>query len=75
MVSVHVSLKLQPRPQGLLLDDFQNGGSFGESRGKGWTNSPADWPIYTNKLIGLNNSKKINMANVSVSSLLLVPRP
>ena len=27
---------LQPRPQGLLLDDFQNGGSSGESPGKGW---------------------------------------
>ena len=26
----------QPRPQGLLLDDFQNGGSSGDSPGKGW---------------------------------------
>ena len=26
----------QPRPQGLLLDDFQNGGSSGEDPGKGW---------------------------------------
>ena len=26
----------QPRPQSLLLDDFQNGGSSGESPGKGW---------------------------------------
>ena len=26
----------QPRPQGLLLDDFQNGGSTGEDPGKGW---------------------------------------
>ena len=41
----------QPRPQGLLLDDVQNGGSSGEDPGKGWTNSPADWPIYANKLI------------------------
>ena len=57
----------QPRPQGLLLDDVQNGGSSGEDPGKGWTNSPADWPIYANKLIGLNNPKKINMANVHVA--------
>ena len=27
---------MQPRPQGLLLDDFQNGGSSGEDPGKGW---------------------------------------
>ena len=27
---------LQPRPQGLLLDDFQNGGSTGEDPVKGW---------------------------------------
>ena len=27
---------LQHRPQGLLLDDFQNGGSAGEDPGKGW---------------------------------------
>ena len=27
---------IQPRPQGLLLDDFQNGGSSGEDPGKGW---------------------------------------
>ena len=26
----------QPRPQGFLLDDFQNGGSSGEDPGKGW---------------------------------------
>ena len=26
----------QPRPQGLLLDDFQNGGSTGEDPGQGW---------------------------------------
>ena len=26
----------QPRPQGLLLNDFQNGGSSGEDPGKGW---------------------------------------
>ena len=26
----------QPRPQDLLLDDFQNGGSLGEDPGKGW---------------------------------------
>ena len=26
----------QPHPQGLLLDDFQNGGSSGEDPGKGW---------------------------------------
>ena len=32
--------------------------------GKGWTYSPADWPIYTNKLIGLN-PKKMNMANLA----------
>ena len=29
-------LTTQPRPQGLLLDDFQNGGSSGEDPGKGW---------------------------------------
>ena len=27
-------IKIQPRPQGFLLDDFQNGGSSGESFGK-----------------------------------------
>ena len=27
---------MQPCPQGLLLDDFQNGGSSGEDPGKGW---------------------------------------
>ena len=27
--------KQQPRPQGLLLDDVQNGGSSGEDPGKG----------------------------------------
>ena len=26
----------QPRPQGLLLDDFQNGGSSAEDPGEGW---------------------------------------
>ena len=26
----------QPRPQGQLLDDFQNGGSSGGDPGKGW---------------------------------------
>ena len=26
----------QPRPQGLLLDDFQDGGSSGDSPDKGW---------------------------------------
>ena len=30
------SLADQPRPQGQLLDDFQNGGSSGEGPGKGW---------------------------------------
>ena len=28
--------RAQPRPQGLLLDDFQNGGSSGQDPGKGW---------------------------------------
>ena len=28
------SLLAQPRPQGLLLDDFQNGGSTGEDSGQ-----------------------------------------
>ena len=30
------TVQAQPRPQGLLLDDFQNGGSTGEDPGKGW---------------------------------------
>ena len=31
-----IPVLLQPRPQGLLLDDFQNGGSSGEDPEKGW---------------------------------------
>ena len=49
-------LRIQPRPQGLLLDDFQNGGSSGEDPGQCWTNTFVDWPIHTNTLIGLNAS-------------------
>ena len=30
-----LTVSLQPRPQGLLLDDVQNGGSSGEGPGKG----------------------------------------
>ena len=35
MVALNLSgsKKFQPRPQGLLLDDFQNGGSSGEGPG------------------------------------------
>ena len=33
---LNLVLKGEPRPQGLLLDNFQNGGSSGESPGKGW---------------------------------------
>ena len=32
----------QPRPQGLLLCDFQNGGSSGEDPGQRWTNTFVD---------------------------------
>ena len=32
----HIPANRQPHPQGLLLDDFQNGGSSGESPSKGW---------------------------------------
>ena len=52
----HERLLNQPRPQGLLLDDFQNGGSLGEDPGRCWTNTLVDWPIHTNTLIGLNAS-------------------
>ena len=31
-----ITEKGQPRPQGLLRDDFQNGGSSEEDPGKGW---------------------------------------
>ena len=34
---------LQPRPQGLLLDDFQNGGLSGEDPGKGWITWYKNW--------------------------------
>ena len=36
LLTTAYSLMLQPRPQGLLPDDFQNGGSTGEDPGKGW---------------------------------------
>ena len=35
MAAIHTP-NIQPRPQGLLLDDFQNGGSTGEDPGTGW---------------------------------------
>ena len=46
----------QPRPQGLLLDDFQNGRSTGEDPGQRLTNTLVDWAIHTSTLIGLNRS-------------------
>ena len=51
-----LSVNFQPRSQGLLLDDFQNGGSSEEDPGLCWTNTFVDWPIHTNTLIGLNAS-------------------
>ena len=51
-----LSVNFQPRPQGLLLDDFQNGGSSEKDPGLRWTNTFVDWPIHTNTLIGLNAS-------------------
>jgi len=33
----------QPRPQGLFLDDFQNGGSSGEDPEKGCQNLQKSW--------------------------------
>ena len=51
------SAQLQPRPQGLLLDDFQNGGSSVEDPGTQRTNTIADWYIllrvHTCTLIGV----------------------
>ena len=47
----------QPRPQGLLLDDFQDGGSSVEDPGTQRTKTIADWciilRIHTRALIGL----------------------
>ena len=37
---------IQPRPQGLLLDDFQNGGSSGEEAGSRGTKSPKILEIF-----------------------------
>jgi len=34
--NIYVLNTTQPRPQGLLFDDFQNGGSSGEDPEKGW---------------------------------------
>ena len=46
---------VQPRPQGLLLDEFQNGGSSGEDPGKGWItwfkNSKKSWRFLSRDIL------------------------
>ena len=56
-IRLMVNYYLQPRPQGLLLDDVQNGGSSGEGPGKGWQNLQKSWRFLSRDILKKNGGK------------------